>query len=344
MVSLALNRKTTSFSHFTTIPIGVSKANGPKGTRAWICEKGMVCAILIRMSKAQVGKPIERRPAAEESRALSLTNDGDLDLTFIGTGGAFSKVFFQNNLLVVKGNSHLLVDCGTRAPEALALVGLSVGQVSNYLVTHTHADHIGGLEEVMLVNRYGLRRKTTMVITDKLRKELWSMSLRGGASFNEERDGRYLEFEDYWEAIVPKRVKGGDRELCEAKVGGIELLLFRTKHIPDSSPDWRSSFPSYGLILDGRILFTSDTRFDPEMVLSLDAEHRFEAIFHDCQLFTGGVHASLDELASLPSEIRARMRLMHYGDKIADFASKIADLGFAGIAEQWKTYGFPSPK
>jgi ribonuclease BN (tRNA processing enzyme) len=74
-----------------------------------------------------------------------LENKGDLELTFIGTGGAFSKKYFQNNVLVVKGDSHLLIDCGTRAPEALDLLGLSVGAIRNYLVTHSHADHIGGL-------------------------------------------------------------------------------------------------------------------------------------------------------------------------------------------------------
>jgi ribonuclease BN (tRNA processing enzyme) len=280
--------------------------------------------------------------AAHTETPVSLTNKGSLDLSFIGAGGAFSKKFYQNNLLVVKGDSHLLIDCGTRTPEALALLGLSVDRIGNYLVTHSHADHIGGLEEVMLVGRYGLHRKSTMVVTDKLAKVLWSMSFRGGASFNEEHGDAHLEFEDFWDQNRPKRVRGADRELCEAHVGEIEVRLFRTKHIPDSAPDWSSSFPSYGVILDKRILFTSDTRYDPEIVLSLDAEYGFEAIFHDCQLFTGGVHASLDELRELPPAIRAKTRLMHYGDTIKDFLSRIADLGFAGIAEQWKTYSFPA--
>lgn len=283
------------------------------------------------MSEARVGNGL---------KPLPLANGGDLDLTFIGAGGAFSKKYFQNNLLVVKGDSHLLVDCGNRAPEAMSLLGLGVGQVSNYLITHTHADHIGGLEEVMLVNRYGLHRKTVMVVTDKLRTSLWSMSLRGGASFNEEREGKYLEFEDFWDTITPKRVRGADRELCEASVGSIGVRLFRTNHIPDSAPDWSLAFPSYGVILDKRVLFTSDTRYDPGMVKALEAEYGFEAIFHDCQLFTGGVHASLEELARLPKRIRAKIRLMHYGDKVEDFLPRISDLGFAGIAEQWKTYSF----
>jgi ribonuclease BN (tRNA processing enzyme) len=276
----------------------------------------------------------------EPARPLPLTSAGSLDLTFIGSGGAFSKKFFQNNLLVAKGEDHLLVDCGSRAPEALSLLGLSVAQVQNYLITHTHADHIGGLEEVMLVNRYFAKRKTRMVVTDELRDALWDMSLRGGASFNERSGRRYLEFSDFWDQVRPARVRGADRELCEARVGGIEVRLFRTMHIPDSSADWKSSFASYGLILDRRVLFTSDTRYDPRMIEELDAEYGFEAIFHDCQSFTGGVHASLDELSGLPPGIRARTRLMHYGDKIEEQLPRIAELGFAGIAEQWRTYRF----
>jgi ribonuclease BN (tRNA processing enzyme) len=293
------------------------------------------------MRAAHIEQPKGRAPATLPKDPIALTNKGSLDLTFIGSGGAFSKKFYQNNVLVVKGDSHILVDCGTRAPEALALLGLSVDQIRNYLITHSHADHIGGLEEAMLTGRYGTRRKSTMIATSKLARALWSMSFRGGASFNEERAGKYLGFDDFWDLIRPRRLRGFDRELCEAHVGEIEVRLFRTMHIPDSAPDWASSFPSYGIILDRRILFTSDTRYDPEMVISLDAEYGFEAIFHDCQLFTGGVHASLDELACLPPAIRARTRLMHYGDKIEDYLPRIADLGFAGIAEQWKTYSFP---
>src|SRR5512145_990534 len=96
---------------------------------------------------------------------LPLKNDGHLGLTFIGSGSAFSKRFFQTNVLIVKGNTHLLVDCGSRAPEALYKLGRSVTEIENMLITHSHADHIGGLEECMLLNRYAAKRKASIVIT-----------------------------------------------------------------------------------------------------------------------------------------------------------------------------------
>ncbi len=276
--------------------------------------------------------------AGSAPNPFSLRNDGRLELTFIGAGGAFSKKYHQNNLLVVKGEDHILVDCGTRAPESLASRGLTVGAVTNYLITHSHADHIGGLEEVMLMGRYAFKRKPTMIATKKLAAILWNMSLRGGASFNETRGGRYLRFDDFWRLVAPKKIRGAGREAAETSVGGIGVKVFRTMHIPDSSKNWKSSFPSYGVILDDRVLYTSDTRYDPDMVASLDREYGFDAIFHDCQFFAGGVHASLDELAGLPQEIRAKTTLMHYGDKVEDMAGRIADFGFAGYAEEWKTY------
>lgn len=277
-----------------------------------------------------------------ERRSLALTNDGALSVAFVGAGSAFSKRFYQNNILIVKGQDHLLVDCGTRTPEALHHLGLSVTQISNYLVTHSHADHVGGLEEVMLVNRYGPRKKTTMVVTDKMESIVWNHCLKGGSGYNEIHDGKPLDFADFWNVIRPKKVRGADRELCEARIGGLEVRLFRTMHIPDSAAGWADSFPSYGLLLDRRVLFTSDTRFDPGLIADMERDYELEAIFHDCQLFTGGVHASLEEIAALPASTKAKTRVMHYGDRIDEFRDRVAELGFAGVVAQWEPYEFPA--
>lgn len=289
------------------------------------------------LTKKAIGATAATPAATPDS---PLRTEGELALRFIGAGSAFSKKFYQNNLLVAKGEDHVLVDCGTRTPEALALLGLTVMDVRNYLITHSHADHIGGLEEVMLQNRYVARRKPNIVITEKLRDVIWSMSLRGGAAYNERHDGKPLDFPDFWVPNYPKRRRKEDRELSVAAVGGIEIILFRTMHIPDSAAGWRDSFPSYGLVLDRRVLFTSDSRYDPGMVAAMEAAFTLEAIFHDCQLFKGGVHAALEELAALPASTKAKTRLMHYGDKIDDFRPRIAELGFAGVAEQGETYRF----
>ncbi|MEI6874683.1 MAG: MBL fold metallo-hydrolase [Spirochaetota bacterium] len=270
-----------------------------------------------------------------------LRTSGELALTFIGTGSAFSKKLFQNNILIAKGSEHVLVDCGSRTPEALDLLGLSVTKIGNYLVTHGHADHIGGLEEVMLVNRYMAKKKTRMIVSDKMKNLIWNQSLRGGAAWNERHDGQELTFDDFWIQERPRRVKNADRELSEVKIGDLQLHLFRTMHIPDSAVSWEDSLQSVGIIIDRRILFTGDTRFDPDLITWAETNFPLEMIFHDVQMFTGGVHAGIDQLGTLPVSTKAKILLMHYGDRGLEARDKAMALGFAGFAEQWKTYRYP---
>lgn len=272
---------------------------------------------------------------------LRLTNDGDLSLFFIGVGSAFSKRHNQNNLLIVKGNDHLLIDCGTKCPQALYDLGLNITDVRNFLITHSHADHIGGLEEICLTNRYGIRKKPKIVINETYQHILWDMSLRGGCAYSEEKAGMVLTFADFWDITRPRWLENFPRETLEAEVGGINVKMFRTKHIPDSSDSWETSFWSCGVIIDDRILFTSDTRFDDDLVISFENMFNFEAIFHDCQFYNGGVHASLEEIKTLPPEIKKKMYLMHYNDNWEEFEQKVADYGFVGLTQQWKHYVFP---
>ena len=75
---------------------------------------------------------------------LKLQNDGKLSLFFLGIGSAFSKLHYQNNLLVIKGDDALLIDCGTVCPTAFYNYKSNIMKVRNFLVTHSHADHCGG--------------------------------------------------------------------------------------------------------------------------------------------------------------------------------------------------------
>ena len=136
--------------------------------------------------------------------ALELTNSGRLSVLFIGTGSAFSKRYFQTNVLVVKGNDHLLIDCGTLCPYALETkYGLELKKIDNLLLTHPHADHIGGVEELALVDRYVKKQKGNLVITDEFKQLLWDESLKGGLKVNEEGS---LTLDDYFVQIAPEKI------------------------------------------------------------------------------------------------------------------------------------------
>jgi ribonuclease BN (tRNA processing enzyme) len=275
-----------------------------------------------------------------DNREFSLSNEGDLELFFVGVGSAFTKRQYQTNLLIVKGNDHLLIDCGSRCPQAFDELGVQIPEVKNFLITHSHADHIGGLEEVALMGRYFNKRKPNMVINETYQQILWDMSLRGGASFNEIDVGTTLSFEDYFDVIRPQSLDGFPRETLGAKVGKIDIKMMRTKHTPDTSIDWRNSFWSCGAVIDDRILFTSDTLYDVDLIDDYEKKFNFEAIFHDCQFFTGGVHASLEELSQLPADYKKKTFLTHYGDNWEDFVDTVEQYGFAGLAKQHVYYNF----
>ncbi len=270
---------------------------------------------------------------------LNLTNNGNLSLFFIGTGSAFTKKLYQTNLLIIKGDHHLLIDCGTKLPQALYELGLSVSDIKNYLITHSHADHIGGLEEVMLSGRYITNTKPSIIITKTYKHLLWDLSLRGGCGFNQDKFGHSLTFDDFWEVIYPERIKTFSRDAYETNSGPLNIKMFRTMHIPEED-NWDSGFWSCGLIIDDRILFSGDTRFDPDFLLEAESKYNFEIILHDCQFFTGGVHSGIEELKTLPDYIKKKILLTHYGDNFKDKQELVKHYGFKGFSKQWLYYDF----
>ncbi len=271
-------------------------------------------------------------------KTIHLINNGDLEFFFIGTGSAFSKKNYQTNLIIIKGDDHLLVDCGTTASIALTEYNFNISKIKNVFITHSHADHIGGLEEIMLKGRYVTNRKTKIYITKEYKHILWDQSLRGGCSYGEFADGGYMKFEDYFDEVSLDFVSNTPRPLFHTKIGTIDLKVFRTKHIPDSAGSWKNSFYSTGILVDNRILFPSDTRFDKELIDWMISEYPVEYIFHDCQFYPGGVHSFYGDLKTLPDNIRSKMFLCHYGDNFTDFEPEKD--GFAGFAQRKQYYNF----
>jgi ribonuclease BN (tRNA processing enzyme) len=270
---------------------------------------------------------------------LSLTNDGKLEMFFIGVGSAFNKTNYQTNLLIIKGNDHILVDCGTLCSYVLWQYGLLITGISNFLITHSHADHIGGLEEPALLGRYMTKNKPNMIVTEDYEHFLWENSLKGGIAYNERNNKVILKFNDVFNPIYPKLILKEPREYYETNLGSINIKLYRTMHIPDSAKSWNDSTISYGILIDDRILFPSDTRYDPDLIFeALKLYPTIEYIFHDCQAFKGGVHASYEELLNFPEDIRQKMFLTHYSD---DLLKKDAEKDkFAGFAKRGIYYSF----
>ncbi len=281
---------------------------------------------------------------------LSLKTDGHLRVVFIGTGSAFAKRRRQSNILIIQGDHHVLVDCGTQGPLALADLGLDVLQVKCYLPTHSHADHIGGFEEIGLTNRYLAKSsKPEMIVLPEYAKDLWSRSLAGGMEYCESKQGRPLQLADFFKIQTPSPENGTETGLVwNYRQGPIEISVMRTRHFPDTAVNIEESQWCSGVFINQRVWISGDTMFDRDYPLKYS--EKAELMFHDCQLFQGGVHASYHELMTLPESIRAKMFLYHYGDnwdqpkswaKETDgFSGNPVKDGFLGWTEQQKAYDF----
>ncbi len=244
---------------------------------------------------------------------LKLTTvDGNLRIVFIGVGSAFAKRNRQSNMLIIQGDHHILVDCGTQGPLALDDLGLKVLDVNCYLPTHSHADHIGGYEEIMLMNRYVNNRKPELIILRDYQDLLWTKSLSGGSEYSEVDQGQSLQITDFFLVRRPKAMELDGRKCWIYQHGPIEVIIMRTRHFPNSAVSVDESQWCSGVYINKRVWISGDTMFDYKYPLRYQ---NAEVMFHDCQLYPGGIHASYEELMTLPDEIRSKMFLYHYGDE-----------------------------
>lgn len=278
----------------------------------------------------------------ESGQKLSLKNDGALDVFFIGVGSAFASTVYQTNFLLIQGDQHVMVDFGMTGPEALSNTArLKSTDIEVLLPTHSHADHIGGIECLALMNRYVGQKflnksKLKVIINQEYQRILWDYSLRGGLEWNEEsaQMGRPLCFGDYFDVIRPMWKAKQPREIYELTLGDMHLEIFRTKHIPEKSANWEDAFVSYGLYVNNRVFISCDTQFDRELIDMYAS--RSEVMFHDVQFFPGAVHAPLQDLRTLPDDIKKKMHFIHYADNYRE-----QDIsGFAGYAQQGTIYRF----
>jgi ribonuclease BN (tRNA processing enzyme) len=233
-------------------------------------------------------------------------------LRFLGVGNAQAAPLLGSASAVLErdGEPFLLIDCGQEALDTyLDRYG---GPPRALYITHTHMDHVGGLERLFY-------------------KVYFDSELRGRVRFYahaaivpllQARVADYPEViaeggANYWDAfsLVPCSRGFWHR--------GVWFDVFATRHHAPNT--------SFALVLPGSFVWTGDTRPVPEMLAAHAANG--ELVAHDCALAGNPSHTGVDDLArEYPDELRERLVLYHYasnadGDELARRGYRVARQG-----------------
>ncbi len=288
-----------------------------------------------------------------------------LTMTFLGVGGAFAKRNFQSNALVeawtvgpdaqASPDDNLLIDFGSTGPLALHQLKdvdgfhyLSDGArihfpaIKRVFISHQHADHIGGLEEMAFANRFLYAStndngscKPELISSTEILKNLWEHSLKGGLGILKDQPAT---LDDYFDvnALAHDNVDACGFDLLDK----YRFSIFSTDHLClDHKYDW----PSLGLFItqDGSsesAFFSGDTKYDFEAYESM--LQRSKIIFHDVQLHEqpDPVHALLSQMQEMPQAIRQKTFLYHYDDTWDAPQYNCVDEQFAGFVKPHRRY------
>jgi ribonuclease BN (tRNA processing enzyme) len=231
-------------------------------------------------------------------------------LLMLGTGNAFAKKYYNNNALVKVDGYTLLIDCGVTATLSLYQLQIPLNRIDGIFITHLHADHIGGLEELAYQNLYLFKRKPQLFVPEKLLEPLWENSLKAGMD-------------------EPLHPGGLDRFFHVVKVAEqtslqirphLRLEAMQTQHVPGK--------PSYSLFLNN-LFYSADVIFDADLIRYAHDQRKCHRILHDCQLSQPAtVHASLEQLLTLPEPIQEKILLMHYDDTMEQWIGKTGKMSF----------------
>jgi ribonuclease BN (tRNA processing enzyme) len=227
----------------------------------------------------------------------------------LGVGEAFTARYYTSCLVLGVDDTWLMIDCPhpvrkmlhEASIEAALPRPLDLDRIHAVAVSHLHADHCCGLEDLGYFSFFALDRRAKLLMHPDASARLWDGLLAAGMELVQTKPDEppvRKQLGDYFQLID---LSPSQPVTC----GPFSIECRRTIH---SVPTF-----AFRITAGGRVLgYSADTAYDPTLIDWLASA---DLIVHETTTMVDTeVHTPYEKLAALPESLRAKMRLTHYPD------------------------------